>query len=81
VSSLPRHRREGGVSGQAVGSRGALTSSWGGRGGKTAGGVTKAQARASSSAQQGLAPDCLQPPLLRRSGFRQQVKPGVRRQF
>jgi hypothetical protein len=26
----------------------------------------------------GLAPDCLQPLLLRRCGFRQQVKPGVR---
>ena len=31
------------------------------------------------TAQPGLAPDCLQPSLLRPCGFRQQVKPGVRR--
>lgn len=30
-------------------------------------------------AQQGLAPDCLQRPLLRHSRFQQQVKPGVGR--
>ena len=29
-------------------------------------------------AEQSAAPDCLQPPLLRRARFRQQVKPGVR---
>jgi hypothetical protein len=45
------------------------------------GGQQGGQARvaASTSAQQGLAPDCLQPPLVPRSGFRQQVKPGVGR--
>jgi hypothetical protein len=37
----------------------------------------KARGPANSSAQQGLAPDCLQPPLVPRSGFRQQVKPSV----
>src|SRR5262245_28292034 len=31
-----------------------------------------------AATQQGLAPDCLQPLLVPRSGFRQQVKPGVR---
>ena len=49
-------------------------------------GKTTAQERTStavvsahSRVEQGLAPDCLQPSLLRRSGFRQQVKPSVRR--
>jgi len=57
---------------------GGLPSSEGGRRGKTAGGVTKALARARASAQPGLAPDCLQPSLVPRSGFRPQVKPSVR---
>jgi hypothetical protein len=35
--------------------------------------------RARGNAEQRLAPDCLQRPLLRRSRFRQQVKAGVRR--
>jgi len=30
-------------------------------------------------AEQGFAADCLQPPLLRRSGFRQRLKPGDKR--
>jgi hypothetical protein len=34
--------------------------------------------RAKILAEQRLAADCLQPPLLRRSGFRQQLKAGVR---
>ena len=72
-----RHRREVGVSGTAVGCRGAVPASWGGRGGRSAGGVTTAQPRACSGAQQGRAADCLQPPLLRRCGFRQQLTPSV----
>jgi len=78
VSRTTRHRREVGVSGTAVGCRGAVPASWGGRGGRSAGGVTTAQPRASSGAQQGRAADCLQPPLLRRCGFRQQLTPSVR---
>jgi hypothetical protein len=61
---------EGGASQEAVTAAGGRH--------RSIGGGTKAQARARSSAQQGLAPDCLQPPLVPRSGFRQQVKPGVR---
>ena len=38
----------------------------------------KARGSANSGAQQGLAPDCRQPSLVPRCGFRQQVKPGVR---
>ena len=43
-------------------------------------GASKAKPHTSTSAQPGLAPDCLQPSLLRRCGFRQQVKPSVRAQ-
>ena len=78
VFSPPQHRREGGrvQPGGRLPRRApvVLGRSWG----RTAGGVSKAQVRARTSAQQGLAPDGLQPPLLRRSGFRPQVKPGVR---
>jgi hypothetical protein len=38
----------------------------------------KAMSGARPCAQHGLAPDCLQPSLVPRSGFRQQVKPHVR---
>ena len=36
---------------------------------------------AQTKPEQGLVPDCLQPSLLRRSGFRQQVKPSVSQQM
>src|SRR6266516_2047441 len=62
-------------SGAAAGSQGAWRALACGRAGRPWG--VKARVSASTSAQQGLAPDCLQPPLVPRSGFRQQVKPSV----
>jgi hypothetical protein len=63
-------------SGEEVGSEAWWRGPASGRARVWRGGQTKPSAK--TCAQQGLAPDCLQRPLVPRFRFRQQVKPGVR---